>query len=289
MTATISSMLVAGGASPIDYDRDVLPLSKASEGGSVTERHILAAAAASILRRWSPGPGLVQGLSKDFGLEIPPKVASWLAEPGNPHRLYDLLGLLKTSFLEKAFIQPGPGECIPAAKATAFARRIGAIPAYAYLGDVGESPTGDKKAERFEDSFLDELMPALVDLGFQAVTYMPPRNTKAQLARVRNLASRYGLMEISGVDINSSRQSFSCPEIREPGNGHLIEATWALIAHEKLSSIGPDFGLFSPQNPLAESPLPARLGAYARIGRALDLTKPEDPDMLKRLVRQGRS
>ena len=35
----------------------------------------------------------------------------------------------------------------------------------AYLGDVGESPTGDKKAERFEDAYLDELMPALREMG----------------------------------------------------------------------------------------------------------------------------
>jgi len=73
----------------------------------------------------------------------------------------------------------------------------------------------DKKAEKFEDDFLDDLFPVLKELGYLAVTYMPPRNTKQQLLRLRKLCEKYGFMEISGVDINSSRQDFSCPELLE--------------------------------------------------------------------------
>ena len=58
---------------------------------------------------------------------------------------------------------------------------VGAISAYAYLGDVGDSVTGDKRAQKFEDDYLDELVPYLKELGFRAITYMPSRNTKAQL------------------------------------------------------------------------------------------------------------
>ena len=39
-----------------------------------------------------------------------------------------------------------------------FVSDLGAIPAYAYLGDVGDSVTGDKKAQKFEDDFLPELI-----------------------------------------------------------------------------------------------------------------------------------
>ena len=60
---------------------------------------------------------------------------------------------------------------------------------HAYLGDVTNSPTGDKKPEIFEDSFLDELIPALKQLGFKAVTYMPPRNTREQLQRIQELCN----------------------------------------------------------------------------------------------------
>ena len=61
-------------------------------------------------------------------------------------------------FLDGIFEQPDELECPDARSVVAFARSIGAVPAYAYLGDVGESPTGDKKAEKFEDDFLEELL-----------------------------------------------------------------------------------------------------------------------------------
>lgn len=285
MTLAVTSLLESAGYRGIRYDRDVLPLSKSIEGGSVTERHILAAAAASMIERHGKGPALVSGIARDLGLACPPRVASWLSDPDNPHYLFDLLGLLKTGFLEAVFEQPGEEECIPVEGAIAFARKAGAIPAYAYLGDIADSPTGDKNAEKFEDEFLDELVPYLADIGYRAVAYMPPRNSPRQLARIRELCSRAGLMEISGVDINSSRQSFNCPEVLAPAMAHLVDATWALIAHERLSGIDSRYGLFAADNPLAAKPIAERIAAYGEIGRAIDRSRPDEATMLSRLAR----
>jgi len=159
-------------------------------------------------------------------------------------------------------------------KVVDFSNSIGAIAAYAYLGDIAESVTGDKKAEQFEDSFLVELMDLLVDIGFPAVTYMPPRNTTEQMLRLQALAKERGLMEISGVDINSSRQSMNCPELLEPNARHLIDSAWALVAHEKLCSVDAKLGLFHPDNPLAGKSLQTRLEHYARLGRSMDCSNP---------------
>ena len=105
-----------------------------------------------------------------------------------------------------------------------FANSIGAIPAYAYLGDVSESPTGDKSG-KIRGQFPELLFKELKRIGFKAVTYMPPRNTIEQLERVKSLCSSFGFMEISGVDINSSRQVFSCPEVMFPEFRHLVSST----------------------------------------------------------------
>ena len=191
--------------------------------------------------------------------------------------MYDLLGVLKAGFLDRIFEQPGEEECPSAGKAVAFARSIGAVPAYAYLGDVGESPTGDKKAEKFEDDFIAELFDAVKATGFLAVAYMPPRNTPSQLQRVRELCDERGLMQISGVDINSPRQSFNCPELRRLEFANLRDSTWALVAHERLSSVDPNVGLFAAGNALASLSLPERLSSYAKAGRALDPARPGDP------------
>ncbi|MDR2019553.1 MAG: PHP domain-containing protein [Treponema sp.] len=274
MVRGANALLAGAGLEEIDFKNDVEDRSKYAEGGEITERHLLQAAANKLLKKYGPGASLTEGLSKKFGVNPPPKIQSYLSDPGNPHYLFDLLGTLKSGFLSKIFIQPGAKECIPAQEVCAFARSIGAVPAYAYLGDVRESPTGDKKAERFEDEFIEPLFDELTRLGYQAVTYMPPRNTPEQIRRVQRLCADRGFMEISGVDINSSRQPFNCPEVLEPGCRHLVDTTWALIAHERLASADSRLGLFSAENPLAGKPLAERIAFYAVAGRNLDLKDP---------------
>lgn len=270
MSQAASALLEAEGLQGIDFTRDVVAHSKAEEGGGITERHLLAAVARKLVEHFGAGAGLVDGLRRTLRIDPPGHLAALIADPRNQSLLYDLLGLLKSGFLERIYIQPDEAECPPAAEAVSLALSAGAIPAYAYLGDVGESPTGDKKAEKFEDDFLNELFDELVDIGFPAVTYMPPRNTASQLERVRALCGRRGLMEISGVDINQPRQSFSCPELRRPEFRHLADATWALVANEALASVDPKAALFSAESPLAKLAPSERVAAYAAAGRDLD-------------------
>jgi hypothetical protein len=276
MTASANELFREAGLPPLDFEEDIWNRSKAAEGGGITERHLLAAMAEKLIQTDGKGPALTEKLKTRFGLEPSPKIEELLGERDNPHYLFDLIGVLKSALLPRIFIQPGEKECIPAEKVTEFARSIGAIPAYAYLGDVGESPTGDKRAEKFEDSYIEELFDELARRGYQAVTYMPPRNTREQLLRLQRFCGERGFMEISGVDINSSRQSFNCPEVLFPEFRHLTDTTWALIAHERLASVRPELGLFSQANPLAAKPLGERLARYAAAGRSLDLRKPEE-------------
>ncbi len=271
----LNGILREAGLQPLEFDRDVASLSQAPAGGSITERHILYALSLKLIATYGKGMALIRVVREKLGTEVPAKLEGMLLDPANPHYAYDLLGLFKSSLVPRMFVQPDGRECISIYKAVQFANDIGAIPAYAYLGDVGESPTGDKKAEKFEDDYLDELMPELKRIGFKAITYMPPRNTLDQLLRLQKLCAENELMEISGVDINSSRQTFSCPIIMTPPFRHLTEATWALIAHEKLATLNPSLNLFSPRNPLAALPLQERIRRYAAVGRRIDNRNPE--------------
>ena len=276
MTIKANDMLREAGLKEIGFDSDIIAKSKYSEGGGITERHLLAAMAEKIILKYGKGQGLESALKAKMGVSVSPRLSPLLSDPANPHYLYDLLGVLKAEFLPKIFIQPSENECIPAEKATAFAKSISAIPAYAYLGDVGESPTGDKRAEKFEDDYIEELFAELSRLGYLAITYMPPRNTPVQLKNLRRLSAERCFMEISGVDINSSRQSFNCPEVLQKEFSHLLDTTWALIAHERLASVNMRYGLFSKDNPLSSLELPRRLAVYARLGKKLDLNHPDD-------------
>lgn len=288
MVQRINEILSALELRPLDFQTDVVDQSKAAQGGSITERHLLAAVARRFVDRYGRGPGLTEFLSKTLGLPVTPKQTALLEDPQNPHHLYDLLGLLKTTFMYQFYIESDEAECPSVYQVVDFADTIGAIPAYAYLGDVGESPTGDKRAEKYEDDYLEELFDELTDMGYRAITYMPPRNTPAQLERVQRLCRDRGFMEISGVDINSSRQSFNCPEVLHPQFRHLIDTTWALIAHERLASVDRNLALFSSANPLSRLSVEKRLELYARAGRRLDRFHPlESAQRIAHTIQRG--
>ena len=285
MTESCNQLLSDAGFKTIDFEKDVIQISQYKKGGEVTERHLMAATAEKIIDRFGRGTELTEGLKKHLNIDPGLKIAKLLSDPDNPHYIYDILGVLKTGLLPHIYIQPDKNECISVKTAVDFALSVNAIPAYSYLGDVGESPTGDKKAEKFEDEFLPELFEEIKHLGFLAVTYMPPRNTPAQIETIQRYAAEGNYMEISGVDINSSRQSFNCPEVLSPGCKHLLDTTWALIAHERFASVDSNWGLFSKNNPLISLSLQKRIIIYARAGKALNLFHPEEsaPDIINDL------
>ncbi len=265
MAEAANKILEDLGLAPFDPQSDMVDRSQYANNGGITERHLLAAMAEALISGFGRGQALVDGLTR-MGVQVPEKLAAILADETNPHLVFDLLGVLKSEYLDRIYIQP-TDECPTAEEVVAFADSIGAIATYAYLGDVSASPTGDKKAEAFEDAFLDELFEGMAARGLRAVTYMPPRNTPEQLNRIHELAQRHGMLEISGVDINTPRQVFTCPELRQPQFADLNEATWALVAHEALTAIDPSLHLLGTGR-LTPEQLAARIAVYAPLGRA---------------------
>ena len=260
MTRRLNGLL-PGDLPPLDYERDVEPLSQVRDSGTVTERHLLLALARSICTHAGRGRALPDWLRSVLDIKLGEKQALLLGDEDNPCLEHDLLGVLKAEFLERFYI-PAQGECPPVSEAAAFARDHGVVLAYAYLGDVGESVTGDKKAQRFEDEYLEELLDCLHALGFEAITYMPARNTAAQLARLQELCRRFSFFEICGEDINSPRQSFLCPALRCPEFSHLYDAAWALIGHELRAETDLRCGMFSPETKRRWPVLSDRVGVY---------------------------
>ncbi len=273
--AKLNNLIKNYGMEEIDFNKEIYNISRAKEGGSITERHILYAFVRKIIQKTGKGEKLISFLKDNLDIVLSEKIKKFLLDENNQFYLYDLLGILKSFFLDKIFIQPDYDECISVYEAVKFSNSINAIPAYAYLGDVTDSPTGDKKAEKFEDDFLEELIPELKKIGFKAITYMPQRNTLKQLLRLQRLCKKYELMEISGVDINSPRQSFNYVIILRPEFAHLIEATWALIAHEKLTNYDEKYALFNNRNPLKGKSLKERIVIYSEIGSRIDSRHPE--------------
>lgn len=215
----------------LDYDRDVLPLSMHHEGGGVTERHLMYALAKKMVARAGKGQPMVDYLGS-IGLTLSEKQKAQMLDTTYPFYEYDLLGILKSAFVPQIYID-ATDECPNITQLVALCREMDAYLCYAYLGDVGDSVTGDKKAQKFEDDYLEDVFECLKEVGVKAVTYMPTRNTPAQLKRLRGLCEAYGMFQISGEDINSPRQSFVIRAMEDPQFQNLIDATWQLIEHEK--------------------------------------------------------
>ena len=267
MVAAVNQLMGQYGVT-IDFEKDVLPLSNYAKGGSVTERHISSALAYRMLEVIGKGETLVKFIRETMQLPLSDKIAGFLCDEKNPHMMYDLLGWIKSTLIAKFYID-ATDECPDVREVLALSEKVGAISAYAYLGDVGDSVTGDKRAQKFEDDFLDELVPFLAGLGYRAITYMPSRNTPAQLKRIRALCDKYGLFQISGEDINSPRQSFVCEAQRAPEFANLYEATWALIAHVWRSTKNPADGLFSKESVAQWPALSDRVKAFSAFGQEM--------------------
>lgn len=226
MVANINQLL----GLDMDYDQDVLPLSLVEENGAVTERHLMYALAMRLVKEVGKGPAMVAKLGQ-MGLTLSQKQKEQMLDESYPFYEYDLLGMLKGTFVPQIFVD-ATDECPRLPEMVALCKEIDAYLCYAYLGDVGNSVTGDKKAQKFEDDYLEDVFECLKEEGVGAVAYMPTRNTPAQLERLRSLCDAYGMFQISGEDINSPRQSFIIKAMENPMFANLIDATWKLIEHE---------------------------------------------------------
>ena len=215
----------------LDYDRDVLPLSMGHAGGGVTERHLMYALAKEMVKKVGKGQAMVDYLTS-LGMSLNDKQKAQMLDLEYPFYEYDLLGMLKGAFVPKIYVD-ATDECPKVKDLVALCKEVDAFLCYAYLGDVTASVTGDKKAQKFEDDYLEDVFECLKEEGIKAVTYMPTRNTMEQLERLRGLCDQYGMFQISGEDINTPRQSFVIRAMENPMFKNLIEATWKLIEHEK--------------------------------------------------------
>jgi len=264
MVGNINRLLYGTGIS-IDFDSDVVPISMYEDGGSITERHLLYALSLKLIACLGKGEKLVRFLDQKLKINVDGKLKQYLSDAENIYYDYDLLGVLKSHMVEKFYI-PAAAECPHVSDVIGLCSDTGAISAYAYLGDVGESVTGDKKAQKFEDDYLGLLFEELSRLGFRAVTYMPSRNTREQLVRVRKYCESFGLFQISGEDINSPRQKFICEALRDEMFKNLTDAAWALIGHECAATAEPGKAMFSAKSDKVFMDLQERIQYYKRVG-----------------------
>ena len=260
MVQKLNEVLMNAGIQ-LSFSRGVLPLSLYDRGGSVTERHISSALALAIERKAGRGDALIAFLRDALNKPVEEKYCALFRQEENLYFHYDLIGWIKAELVPDFYIGADE-ELAPIRDVLSLSERVGAISAYSYLGDITDSVTGDKRAQKFEDEYLDLLFEEIEALGFRAVTYMPARNTKAQIERIRKKIKQGGFLEISGEDINQPRQPFVCEAMKEASLAPLKDSAWALVAHERVGE-----GLFHPNTVRVYSEIADRAQRFAIQGK----------------------
>ena len=267
MTATIDSELSAFGMS-LDFDRDVIPVSRWTQKGNITERHILFATAQLMIRECGKGKPLLDFLTDKVKIKVPEVNRGFLMDTESPIYTYDLTNLLKGFFSEMMYQNATHEETPDVREAVPFLNSLGCLPTYTYLGDVrGDSVTGDKKTQKFEDDILEEMFACLHEYGMRAFSYAPTRNAPDQVERVRELCRKYEMLEILGEDINQPRQSFIMTYTDDRDREFFNDATWAIIGHEKLANEDLEQSIISDASIARIPDLKERIAYYKNAAR----------------------
>lgn len=236
MTEKVNQMMKGYGIE-LDFDRDVVSISKWSQGGSVTERHILYALALQMIEKYGQGSGVVEFVERELSITLTEKAKGYLMDAENDIYAYDLTNVLKGYFSKAMYVEAEIEETPDVKTVLPFLNRIGCIPTYIYIGDIrgGANTPDDRKIQKFEDDHLEELFECLASYGLRAISYVPSRNDMDQVVRIRQLCRKYGMFEICGEDINQPRQSFICTHKTEADRNFFNNSTRALVGHEFLA------------------------------------------------------
>ncbi|MDD5111931.1 MAG: hypothetical protein PHG85_05255 [Candidatus Altiarchaeota archaeon] len=272
----------------IGYDRDIVPLTfregdNKRNTGNATDRHLMIALARKI-NASVPGERKADFVEALFGRALTEKEKTKLS---NEEDFKDVLrdGLLKPK--DKApnsvLIKPDERECSSIREVSAKIKKLGGIPVYAYLGDK----TCD------EDNNLEEIVKYLAKNGVEGIAIMPHRNTPEQIRRVSELAEKYDLLIISGVDINRAEQPLIHHRATAAEYPGFRVAANAMIGHERLSLFG-DCGFCSGAIGDFMPKKRERLAFLSEVGRlkgftggTLDILRGKKPEDVLKLVSEG--
>ena len=250
----------------INFEEDVLPISSYEEGGTVTEWHLIYALAQKLIERFGRGQILLRFLTGELNILLTEKMKQNLLDvTDNKIYLYDLINILKSEI--KHFYIDATDECCSILEFIKVAKDAGSVIVYRYIGDIIQYVMGEYRVEKFEDSFLDELIPELKELGVNGIAYEPSRLTDEQTKRISELCEKYEMIQLSGETIYSVRQSFKNDIFEDEKFTQLKNSAWALTGNMKAIEAGKESGIFSPSTIEKYPQLSSRIMIYSTLGK----------------------
>lgn len=250
----------------LDFQNDIIPVSLYSEGGTITEWHLIYALAGKLIERFGRGQILLRFLIQELHIPLTEKMKQNLLDvTDNKIYLYDLANILKAEI--KHFYIDATDECCSILEFIKMAKDSGSVIVYRYIGDIIHFVMGEYRVEKFEDSYLEELISELKELGVNAVAYEPSRLTDEQIKRITEVCDKFEMLQLSGETIYSVRQKLSGDILSDPKYEHLINNAWALTGNLKAIEAGKESGIFSSSTVEKYPDLSARTMIYSALGK----------------------
>lgn len=246
----------------INFEKDVKPLSKYQDGGSITERHILYAFAEKLVKKFRTAEEITQFIENNLKIKIEEEFKPALSDIANPYFVYDLVACLKH---EVKFFYVPADDVPPVEKVVDFAHRHGALLTYTYSGEVRRVYEGEEVVFSLEDAYLEELISDLGKLGFDAVEYIPSLVSAERAERLSTLVKQNGMFVLPCTDINSPRQRFVPDGLDD--NAELVRNLWAVVGHGKSTGYDISDGINTEKSKAKNPELEARLKLYAEVGK----------------------
>lgn len=213
----------------LDFDKDIASLASVSDGGVITEDHLLLGIANKILEKYDKGTDTVDFLSGELELDISEEYKVLLKDTFNPGYELDMADILRQDLLPMWI--DADEECPDIKEFVRIAHETGAILSYSYTGD--------------EEIPAEELLAAVKTLGFNAVSYSPSRLPAAECEKLKNLCESLSLLPLCADSVSRPRHPFVSEVSNTPEFEYLKETSRAVIGHEKAASVNEEFGMFS--------------------------------------------
>lgn len=245
----------------VDFAADVLPSTRYKEGGSVTERHILRAAAGKIAEKYGRGAETPAFLRR-AGFAVDDDLFALLSDPDNPFYLDDLTTALKEG--AAAFGVGSRREAVDMPDVVGRLENFGAIVSYLFFGNLDEISRGESEEEK-----LEYLVLGVKELGFNAMSVKLSRIGRETLLRLAALCEKHSLFLLPGTAVNSPRQPFGNDLLETEEFRFLADASWAVVGHGKMSDYNLEDGMFSAKAKKRCPSLADRVLLYAEIGRKI--------------------
>ena len=236
------------GLGALSYEEDVLPVSSAENGGTITRSHLMFALARRLIKMVGTGEPLIDYLTKVQRISLSSREEKLLLATPSRNYEYDLSAILhkKLKVDDENFTS----------KIHVF---IGAAQA---AGGLVFYPLSEREVIEGGTKFIDGMFAALVRLGVNGIAY-EAENVGEHLPYLERKAQELGFLTVDGHEIHSPRDMFYTGNMTPSQE----EGFYAVVGNAYLAGNDPMDAFCGPrtekQFPLKED----RIRLFAEIGR----------------------